>query len=426
MSVSFDRTATLRAAEKLLRLGKLSAAITEYTRLVEENPRDWESALTLASLHVRAKNVDRAIDQYAAIADALCLEGDASRAADLYVRILAIRPGDEHALGQAADLAVGRGDAAAAREYLLQLAEGRLARGDRTSAVDALSSILDFDPADAAVRGRVFDLSLESGAFDRAREHAVTPLQYRKVADALLAANQTDDAVSILRHVVERDPEDRAAVAHLARVLVAKGDAAGAAEIITPEMAGDDSDARVALLELFLRGGRHDAALDLAEETIADDAATAEGIARLAGLAAPHVPAPAFRLVDMAVQRWTGQLMWDPAAAALQQFVARAPACTEALVRLVEVAVDGGLTATAAHAQEMLADTCLATGSIAEGLAIAEDLVAREPGNLVHIARVRQAQELQREHAQRRHRVTSAPEAEPDTTILPFRVSTAS
>ena len=54
-------------------------------------------------------------------------------------------------------------------------------------------------------------------------------------------------------------------------------------------------------------------------------------------VAAPHVPDIAFKLVDLAVVRWTGDAAWEPAAAALQQFVASAPTCIDALVRLVEL-----------------------------------------------------------------------------------------
>jgi hypothetical protein len=102
--------------------------------------------------------------------------------------------------------------------------------------------------------------------------------------------------------------------------------------------------------------------------------------------------------------------------------VACAPSNIDALVRLVEVAVDGDLSSTASHAQEMLADAYLATGAIDDGLAIAEDLAAREPDNPMHAARVRKAQEL---------RGASAPPSGTGVsrgvpTILPFRVSAAS
>jgi tetratricopeptide (TPR) repeat protein len=423
-----DRPVALRAAEKLLRLGRLPAAIEEYTRLVRADPRDLDAAIALAALHVRAGDPNAAVDEYTVIADSLRLEGDATRAADIYARILAVAPANEHALHQAAELATRRGDVAAAREYLVRLADERLARGNRAGAADVLSGILALDPADQATRARVFELSLETGALDRACRHAVTTAQQRRVADALVSAGLSQDAATILRDLVSSSPDDRGLVAHLARVLVAQGDAVGAADVITIDMAGDDPEARVALVELLFRGGKPDAAVAVAEETIAAEAGTADALARLAGTAAPHLPAAAFLLLDMTVQHWIAQSMWEPAAAALQQFVARAPTNTDALVRLVEVAVDGGLSTTAAHAQEMLADAYLAAGIITEGLAIAEDLLAREPANPVHMARVTQAQNLQRENASKRGGavIPTHAGASAAPTVLPFRVSSAS
>jgi len=38
--VALDRDDTLKKAEKLLRQGRLDAAIAEYVRVIEEQPRD--------------------------------------------------------------------------------------------------------------------------------------------------------------------------------------------------------------------------------------------------------------------------------------------------------------------------------------------------------------------------------------------------
>jgi tetratricopeptide (TPR) repeat protein len=186
-------------------------------------------------------------------------------------------------------------------------------------------------------------------------------------------------------------------------------------------MAGSDPEARLALIEILLRGGKTDAAIEIARRTLTDNPETIDAIARLAALAAPHVIDSAVALVEMAAAHWTERSQWEPAATALQQFVSRAPGCIAALVRLVEVAVDGDLGATASHAQEMLADAYLASGAIAEGLAIAEDLAAREPNNPVHVSRVRQAQDMLEG---RPGTATAAGKGAP--TVIPFRSAAAS
>ena len=62
-----------------------------------------------------------------------------------------------------------------------------------------------------------------------------------------------------------------------------------------------------------------------------------------------------------------------------------------ALLKLVEVCVDGGLEATMYEAQAQLADAYLGVGQAAEARVIAEDLVAREPWERAHIERFRRA-----------------------------------
>ena len=43
-----EREEALKKAEKLLRQGKLDLAIAEYARVVEEQPRDWNTRLLRA------------------------------------------------------------------------------------------------------------------------------------------------------------------------------------------------------------------------------------------------------------------------------------------------------------------------------------------------------------------------------------------
>jgi tetratricopeptide (TPR) repeat protein len=416
--MSAERQAAIRAAEKLLRVGKLPAAIEAYTRLVDEQPGDLDTALLLAQLHLRAKDVDGAAARFASIADGWRLEGKLEQAFETYKKILAIKPVDEHALGHAAALAITQGQTTEGRRFLLALADRQIARNDAAAAGDTLAEAATLDPSDAALRERVFQMAVVAGNFARAREHALTTGHRRRVADALSAAGLRDEAIDLLREALEHDPDHLPTVARLVRLLVETGDAVTVAEHLSAAMAGSDPEARVALVEVLLRGGRTDEAIETARRTLADAPDTVDALARLAAAAAPHVPDAALTLVDMAATHWTERSQWEPAAAALQQFVVRAPGSIAALVRLVEVSVDGDLGATATHAQEMLADAYLSTGAIEEGLAIAEDLAAREPNNPVHAARVKQAHEMLESGA--------AGGGNRPPTVLPFRSAAAS
>jgi tetratricopeptide (TPR) repeat protein len=79
------------------------------------------------------------------------------------------------------------------------------------------------------------------------------------------------------------------------------------------------------------------------------------------------------------------------AAAALHEFVTRVRFHLVALMRLVDICVDGGLEATMYEAQAQLADAYLEVGRGLEARIISEDLVAREPWNRANIERFRKS-----------------------------------
>src|SRR5215471_15368630 len=67
-----------------------------------------------------------------------------------------------------------------------------------------------------------------------------------------------------------------------------------------------------------------------------------------------HVSEAAWPLLEAVVNETTGASEWAAAAATLEAFVRRVPNCIPALVRLVEVAIDGGLEPIASKAQARL------------------------------------------------------------------------
>jgi len=65
----FDKAKTLRAAEKYLELGKIPAAIKEYTQIVANEPDDFATVNTLGDLHSRVGNQPAAISCFRRLAE---------------------------------------------------------------------------------------------------------------------------------------------------------------------------------------------------------------------------------------------------------------------------------------------------------------------------------------------------------------------
>ena len=143
-----DRAATLRNAEKLIRQGKIDAAIAEYVRIVEDQPQDWAAKNTLGDLLGRAGQAEKAVQQFVEIANNLSDEGQMAKAGALYKKILKLKPDHEHSLLQLSDILGSQKLYADARAHLNALIELRRSRGDTRGALMARVRLGSLDPED--------------------------------------------------------------------------------------------------------------------------------------------------------------------------------------------------------------------------------------------------------------------------------------
>jgi tetratricopeptide (TPR) repeat protein len=449
--VPIDRALTLRNAEKLIRQGKLDAGIAEYLRIVEDTPGDWNAKNTLGDLYARAGQTEKAIEQFTEIADNLSEEGSSAKAGAIFKKILKLKPDHERALLQVAEILANQKLYADARTHLNTLIELRKAKGDtrgalhakvrlgsldpedydarleaararvemgdkagslrdlkeiaaelavdkgrQVQAIDVLREAATLNPDDEEVREQLFDIYLAASDLPHARECATTVEQFRMVASAFEGQGNKEEALDTLRSAVALNDADTELKAELARAFVAKGDLVTAAQYLTIETAGDDPDLLLTVADIRLRGESEsvDEGLSIARRLIEHDRTRRDRVAQLGWTIAENYPEAGFKVVELAADSAVAENDWGAAAAALQEFVTRVPNHIPALMRLVEICVDGGLEATMYSAQSQLADAYIAAGAATEALFIAEDLVAREPWDKANLERFRRALEL--------------------------------
>jgi predicted Zn-dependent protease len=219
----------------------------------------------------------------------------------------------------------------------------------------------------------------------------MTAAQRRRLARAFEDAGQVDEATTLLTDMLAQDRSDVASVAQVARIFVQQGHAEAAGEYLTADMAGDDPEARLAIAEILCRGGKYDAGLELLERTVADNPDSIEPAGTLAAVIASRAPEHGELAIRLVANSLCAQSRWSDAATALERFITEKPDCIEAIVQLVEVAVDGHLAETAERAQARLANAYLANGSAAEAIAILEDLASRHPEQPMYATQLRQA-----------------------------------
>ena len=446
--MAFDRAATLRNAEKLIRQGKVDAAIAEFVRIVEDQPHDWAAKNTLGDLYMRGGHTDKAIEQFLEIANNLNDEGAAAKSGALYKKILKLKPDHEHSLLQLSEILGGQKLYADARAHLNALIELRKSRGDtrgalmarvrlgsldpedydgrlaaagariemgdvggalgdfkeiaselaekgrHQEAIEALRQGAKLNPDDDEIREKLLDVYFAAGDIERARECATTVEQFRMLAAALESQGKTEEALATLRQASALNGHDTELKAELARKFLARGDMQTAAEYLTAETAGNDPDLLMTVADIRLRGDKVEEGVAIVRRLLEEDPNRREKIAMLGWSVAEKHAEAGFQVVELAAENAVSQGDWAAAAAALQEFVTRVANHIPALMRLVEICVDGGLEATMYSAQAQLADAYIAAGSANEARFIAEDLVAREPWERANVERFRRALEL--------------------------------
>jgi tetratricopeptide (TPR) repeat protein len=440
----FDREATLKAAEKALKLGKVDVAIAEYAKIIAAQPRDWNSANTLGDLYVRANKIDKGLEQYIRIADHLAAEGFYPKAAALFKKILKLKPDHEHSILMSGDLSAKQGILSEAKKFYLQIAEKRKAKGDRKGAAEIAIKIGTLDPDDLEARMRAAKLSVEMGdimlalkelkdvaarfekqgktaealvplqqAYDldskdestrgrlfagyldrdpqKARTFAKGVSDLRQLAAALEKSGKDEQALDILGEIAKADPADLEARASLALTYVTRGDLQKAKQFLSAETAGTNPALWLTLAEIELRGNRMSEGKSAVVQALTLDRAQAQAAVVLGCRLAETSPEAAYQPIDAVADMALAENDYAAAAVALHEFTTRVRSHLVALMRLVEICVDGGLEATMYEAQAALADAYLEAGRAMEARIISEDLVAREPWNKVNIDRFRRA-----------------------------------
>ena len=440
-----DRDDSLRRAGKLLRQGRLDAAIEEYASVVDANPKDWATANLLGDLYIRAGRTDRAVAQYGRIAERLAAEGFLSKAAALYKKIVKITPDDEQALVRTADLASQQGLFADARDVLQTLFRRRVKAGDRSAAAsiagrlavldpsdvvgrmdaarmlaeigdapgaadhlrqagetlgdqgreaDALRAwreAMRLDPANALAQRRVTEGLVRQGDLDEALASAQSVAERRVVAQAMLKAGRDEDGMSVLEQVLDAEPDHVDTRLQLARILMSRQQYHRARDLLKPGLQSGDARVDLALAETDLRSGMLPGAVASLRYVLENDPASVDHVAALGASLTADEPDVAFVAIDCALDHLVGRGEFDRALKIVERFVAAEPRHVSALERFAQLCRDGGYNDMLYQIESELTEAYLARQRFAEALPLARRLVALRPDVGRHAEQAREA-----------------------------------
>jgi tetratricopeptide (TPR) repeat protein len=281
-----DKVKTLRAAEKYLELGKIPAAIKEYSQIIQIEPDDFATLNTLGDLYVRVGNPPAASSCFHRIAQHYREQGFGLKAIAMYKKIDRLQPNNIDVTTILADLYAQQGLVVEARSHYLVIADSHSRSGATHDALAILHKIADLDPQNTEIRTRLAQgylkqnmpaeaaacfteagqRLLERGAFDNSLEAfgkalEIRPADYASLAGLLsahAARGTADEAAESIEAAAADHPDDSELLSMLAKAYVEADDPVQA-ERVTGLLYAKDSSQHLRFVDvarLFLKDGK--------------------------------------------------------------------------------------------------------------------------------------------------------------------------
>ncbi|HWJ57737.1 MAG TPA: tetratricopeptide repeat protein [Vicinamibacterales bacterium] len=377
--MAIDRDDALRKAEKLLRQGRLDGAIAEYEHVVDAYPDDIATASALGDLYGRAGKGPQAVAQFMRLGDHFLKEGVQAKAAASYRKVIKLDPNHEGALLQLVEASAQQGQLGDAKTHLQAAIDKRKARGDQDGADTLAIRLAELDPTDFEARFQAAKIRVRTG------KAVVADLM--ALAQELDARKRTSEAEELLEEVVKADPGATEVALRLAKAALARDEVARAKRFLPDTRGSKEPELLLTSSKILLKLDNLEAARDHLVRFLAVAPKAVEEVATLG----EHLASPGARyaIVDLLVDHAAASGDFGKAARRLQGFLEKAPRHLAALLRLVEVCVDGDLEAALTAAQQELAEAYLEAGEPEKARVIAEDLLLRNPRSSTHKDRLR-------------------------------------
>ncbi len=198
----FNKAKVLSSAEKFVQQGKLQNAITEYEKVIREDPKDLTVLNTIGDLYVRVGQNDKASEYFRRVGDQYAQNGFIVKAIAIYKKLTKLAPATSETTLKLAELYTQQGLFNDARTHYMLVANQLLKNGDNNQAARIFQKVLELDPENAATQSKLADIYLKLGKKDEARSI------YFSAAEALHSRGSYDAADEALGKVLSLDPHN--------------------------------------------------------------------------------------------------------------------------------------------------------------------------------------------------------------------------
>jgi tetratricopeptide (TPR) repeat protein len=264
--MAYNKSKYVEAAQKLLNQGKVAQAIAEYQHILKYEPRDQVTLMTIGELYIRQGETFQAIDYFERLAQIFVGDGFLTKAIAVYKRIAKLAPEEIRPLEKLADLYVQQGVMSEARPLFLQLAEIHLKSNRQPEAVSLLKKLLQAEPDNLRIQIRLADLYQAMGQTRDAIE------AYVSASQRALARGDQAESEKLADKALKLEPNNAAALIVRARSYSLQGDLNKAANLLQQvpdlEKGGEQTEL---LLDFHLKNSSWDQAVTLAVQVFEAD-----------------------------------------------------------------------------------------------------------------------------------------------------------
>ncbi len=249
--MAVNKAKVLKVADKYVVQGKISSAITEYQKLIKEDPTDLPLVNTLGDLYVRVGNVAEAVKCFARLAESYDNGGFIVRAIAMYKKVVKTDPTQISPLVRLADLYLRQGLVSEARNHYLQVVDNYLKRGAFEEAAIILKKIIEADLDNPVLEERLAEV------YQQLNQSTEAAASFHSASLKLMRKGQFVQAEGCLKKAQAVDPNNIAVCTTHADVLSELGRVDEALEILHKLPFADfNSEVLEEGFKIYLRAGR--------------------------------------------------------------------------------------------------------------------------------------------------------------------------
>ena len=379
----FNKQKVLANAEKYVQQGKLQNAISEYEKVLKNDPKDLTVINTIGDLYSRNGESDKATECFKNVGDAYATQGFTVKAIAMYKKISKLKPSLDGLL-KLAELYTQQGLFNDARAQYLQVAEEFLKAGELENAVRIFQKILEMDPENSSMRIRLAEVYVRLGKKTEAWQI------FTAAAESMRAKGSLSGAEEVLQRMLTLDPGNNYALLMQGKNLLESGDAAGAVSTLQkiPDIDSNPDGLRD-LLKAYLQTGQLSEAGTVASKllTIHNDLGAISSFADALMQAGQYENA--LQVFDQHAERLLAENS-EKVLTHLHAIIGHVRENPDSLQKLLDLFNKAGETTHVGEVIELLAHASVQSGDLSRARDLYQKLAQIEPQNPLHMQNYQQ------------------------------------